>query len=225
MKPIRSQRDWDIPRSRDRWKDCKGNATCEDFQARADQRWQKPNAQAEAAVLQHKLKMNHVVNGEKRITKGRYLTLERDLQRNRPVRSMQTGVEPKIHRGRNAAQIRAANRAAKQARRDRAKAQIEAKELERKRRPLPFTRLNNIRKVRAAAALKRAQRVPAQLQEAAPPPAPARPAQRQNARAKSVYRTPAQMAAIQAQIVAAEAGRAAQIEAAEAGRVADGFFA
>lgn len=52
MDQTRGHRDWAIPRSRDRWQQCR-TRTCEKFQDIADKRWSKKNAQATAAVEQH----------------------------------------------------------------------------------------------------------------------------------------------------------------------------
>jgi hypothetical protein len=49
----RGHRDWDIPRGRDRWKDCGRDDVCRQRQKAADARWSKPNAQAEHAIWKH----------------------------------------------------------------------------------------------------------------------------------------------------------------------------
>lgn len=94
----RSNRDWDIPRGRDRWKKCNGDDECEMMQKVADARWSKPNAQARAAITQHKFEADHIVRQERRITKGRYASLDVSLRANpnQRTRSMQVGPEPNV---------------------------------------------------------------------------------------------------------------------------------
>lgn len=80
----RGHRDWDIPRGRDRWKDCGGDDDCKAAQKRADMRWSKPGAQARQAIWKH----NNPLRNHRSRNDAFYRKLKAQIDNNIKTRAM-----------------------------------------------------------------------------------------------------------------------------------------